>query len=370
MTPKHSAVLLTLALAACGPSISTDGGASSSDSSAISSASSVAQTSEKPSAISVVATDLQVPWGIAFLPDGDLLVTERPGRVVRVGSDTKTYPVDGVRHAGEGGLLGIALHPDFASNGYVYLYMTTGEGGLQNKIERYAYADDRLTFDRDIIGGIPASNRHDGGRIAFGPDGKLYAATGDAERESDAQDTQSLAGKILRLNDDGSVPADNPFGNAVWSYGHRNPQGLAWDAAGQLWETEHGRSIPLSGYDEVNKIVKGGNYGWPEIQGDETRDGMIPPVLHSGASDTWAPASLAFLNGGLFFGGLRGETLYELNAEGPPTLRPHLQNMYGRIRDVTVGPDGFLYFTTSNRDGRGRVKTGDDRIIRVDPSSL
>lgn len=371
MTTKHSLALLSLlVLTACGaqtPDVGTGPSSSSAASSAESSAPSSVSAAQP---ISVVATGLQIPWGIAFLPDGDMLVTERPGRVVRIGSDRKTYPVDGVRHAGEGGLLGIALHPDFASNNRVYLYMTTAEGGLQNKIERYTFANDQLTYERDILAGIPAANNHDGGRIAFGPDGKLYATTGDAQNEPLSQDTQSLAGKILRVNDDGSVPSDNPFGNAVWSYGHRNPQGLAWDDSGQLWATEHGRSGAGSGYDEVNRIAKGGNYGWPEVQGDETRDGMIPPVIHSGASSTWAPASLAFLNGALFFGGLRGETLYEVNAEGAPVLRPYLQNMYGRIREVTVGPDGFLYFTTSNRDGRGRVKEGDDRIVRADPSRL
>lgn len=371
MTSKHSfAFIGLLALTACVPSAPSDTDGVSSNSSVSSAASSAFSSATAQQPIAVVATDLQVPWGIAFLPHGDMLVTERPGRVVRIGTDRKTYPVDGVRHAGEGGLLGIALHPDFASNGYVYLYMTTTEGGLQNKVERYVFKDDTLTFDRDVLAGIPAANNHDGGRLAFGPDGKLYITTGDAQNEPLAQDTQSLAGKILRLNDDGSVPSDNPFGNAVWSYGHRNPQGLAWDSAGQLWATEHGRSIPLSGYDEVNRIEKGGNYGWPEIQGDETRDGMIPPVLHSGASTTWALASLAFLNGALFFGGLRGETLYELGTEGSPALRTYLQNMYGRIREVAVGPDGFLYFTTSNRDGRGSAKAGDDRIIRLDPSTL
>lgn len=327
-------------------------------------------TSSMAEAITVLATDLQIPWGIAFLPDGGMLVTERPGRVVRIGTDRKTYPVEGVRHAGEGGLLGIALHPDFDSNHYVYLYMTTTEGGLQNKVERYAFRDDQLTFDRDILAGIPAANNHDGGRLAFGPDGMLYVTTGDAQNEPAAQDTQSLAGKIVRLNDDGSVPSDNPFGNAVWSYGHRNPQGLAWGTAGQLWATEHGRSGIASGYDEVNKIVKGGNYGWPDIQGDATRDGVIPPVLHSGASSTWAPASAAIIGNRLFFGGLRGEALYETNLTGTPVLKTHFKNAYGRIRDVSVGPDGMLYLTTSNRDGRGSAGTGDDRIVRIDPRAL
>lgn len=372
MTPTHLSTLgIALVLIGCTVEAPVLPGAESGSSSASSVvAMSSAASSAKAEAVSVVATDLTVPWGIAFLPGGNLLVTERSGNVVRIGTDRKSYPVEGVRHAGEGGLLGIALHPDFASNGYVYLYMTTTEGGTQNKVERYTYANDQLTFERDIIAGIPAANNHDGGRIAFGPDGYLYVTTGDAQVEANAQDRQSLAGKILRLNADGSVPADNPYGNAVWSYGHRNPQGLAWDSAGQLWSTEHGRSGITSGYDEVNKIMKGANYGWPEIQGDATREGVTGPVLHSGASSTWAPASAAVVGNRLFFGGLRGEALYEMNVQGTPALKTHFKNTYGRIRDVSVGPDGMLYVTTSNTDGRGSRKTGDDRIVRVDPSAL
>jgi len=371
MTSKLALALTgLLVLTACAPSApsDTDGAASNSSASSVMSSMSSSATAQQP--VTVIATDLQIPWGIAFLPGGDMLVTERPGRVVRIGTDRTTYPVDGVRHAGEGGLLGIALHPDFASNSYVYLYMTTTEGGLQNKVERYVFKDDRLTFDRDILAGIPAANNHDGGRLAFGPDGMLYITTGDAQNEPAAQDTESLAGKILRINDDGSVPSGNPFGNAVWSNGNRNPQGLAWDAAGQLWATENGRSGVASGYAEVNKIAKGGNYGWPDIQGDATREGLTPPVLHSGASSTWAPASAAIIGNSLFFGGLRGEALYEMNLMGTPVLKTHFKNAYGRIRDVSAGPDGMLYLTTSNRDGRGSTKAGDDRIIRVDPDSL
>jgi len=369
MTYKHLFTFsITFVLIGCtaeAPTVPGPGTGSGSSSAMVSSS-----VSSKVDAVSVVATGLDIPWGIAFLPGGDMLVTERSGDVVRIGTDKKTYPVEGVRHAGEGGLLGIALHPDFTSNYFVYLYLTTTEGGLQNKVERYTYANDQLTFDRDILAEIPAANNHDGGRIAFGPDGYLYVTTGDAQVEASAQNAQSLAGKILRIHDDGSVPTDNPFGNAVWSYGHRNPQGLAWDTAGQLWATEHGRSGVFSGYDEVNKIMKGANYGWPEIQGDTTREGVMTPVLHSGASSTWAPASAAVVGNRFFFGGLRGEALYEMNLQGTPVLKTHFKNTYGRIRDVSVGPDGMLYVTTSNRDGRGSVKTGDDRIIRMDPSTL
>ncbi len=207
--------------------------------------------------------------------------------------------------------------------------------------------------------------------MAFGPDGKLYVTTGDAGNSNSAQDTRSLAGKILRLNDDGSVPTDNPFENAVFSYGHRNPQGLAWDDKGRLWSTEHGRSGVRSGYDELNLIERGGNYGWPEIEGPEIGKDMVSPVLQSGASDTWAPASAEFVRGNIFFGGLRGEALYEaVIDDNAATLTTHLRHTYGRIRTVRKAPDGFLYILTSNSDGRGDRNSRDDRMIRIDPKTL
>lgn len=213
---------------------------------------------------------------------------------------------------------------------------------------------------------------HDGGRIAFGPDGFLYITTGDASQSRLAQDIRSLAGKILRIRDDGSVPSDNPFGNAVWSYGHRNPQGLAWDDRGRLWATEHGRSIPFSGYDELNLIEKGGNYGWPDIQGDRAKPDMERPIIHSGPSTTWAPAGAAFLNGSIFFGGLKGTALYQAKITGERNiaLTKHFEKAYGRIRAVVKGPDDMLYISTSNTDGRGEARPGDDNIIRINPREL
>lgn len=321
--------------------------------------------------ITVLAEGLDVPWGVAFLPDGDILVTERPGRLLRLGADRQEHEIDGVRHRGEGGLLGVAVHPGFAQNHWIYLYLTTAEGGsVTNRIERYTLDGDALADETEILAGIPGSTNHDGGRLAFGPDGKLYATTGDAEDSGNAPDTDSLAGKILRLNDDGSIPTDNPFGNAIWSYGHRNPQGLAWDADGTLWSTEHGRSIPFSGYDELNLIQKGGNYGWPDSQGDSAAAYTVPPVLHSDANGTWAPASLAFWKGSLWFGGLKAETLYQATGlDGTPALTERLAGEYGRIREV-VAHDGFLYLTTSNTDGRGRAGDKDDLLLRIDPSQL
>src|SRR3989344_4118983 len=191
--------------------------------------------------------------------------------------------------------------------------------GTTNRIERYRFLNDALSDKKVIISGIPGALYHDGGRMEFGADGMLYVTTGDATKEDIAQDKNSLGGKILRLNDDGSIPGDNPFpGSPVWSYGHRNPQGLAWDGAGRLWETEHGPTGENQECcrDEINLIEKGGNYGWPTITGAETRTGMLSPALQSGGSDTWAPASLAYYKGSLFFGGLRGAALYEAVLDG------------------------------------------------------
>ena len=254
----------------------------------------------------IVAQNLEIPWEIVFLPNGDMLVTERPGRVVRIGKDRKVYPISGVAHVGEGGLLGLALHPKFSENNFLYIYLTTQERGkVTNRVERYKFASDKLTDRQVILSGIPGASVHDGGRMAFSPDGYLYITTGEAGQEKLSQDTSNLGGKILRIRDDGSIPADNPFGNAVYSYGHRNSQGLAWDDQGQLWSTEHGRSGVASGFDELNLIEKGKNYGWPEIQGDETRKGMEKPVANSGANTTWAPSGAAFYKGSIFFSGLR-----------------------------------------------------------------
>lgn len=318
----------------------------------------------------VVAENLNIPWEIVFLPDGSMLVTERGGTLKHIASGT-IIPVNGVAHRGEGGLLGMALHPNFKNNQFLYLYSTTNtSSGLKNRVERYRFGNNQLSDRTSIIENIPGSSNHDGGRIAFGPDGMLYITTGDAEKTENAQDKNSLAGKILRLRDDGSVPADNPFGNAVYSYGHRNPQGITWDAQGNLWATEHGPSGAQTGNDELNKIVKGGNYGWPNIRGTQTQTGMIAPVYESGTKETWAPGGLAFANGHLFFTGLRGQSLYiskMTNSEAGP-LTNYLRQKYGRLRTVVIGPDGHLYITTSNTDGRGAKKPGDDKIIRIYPT--
>jgi glucose/arabinose dehydrogenase len=225
----------------------------------------------------------------------------------------------------------------------------------------------RLQEDKIILNNIPAGTNHDGGRIKFGPDGYLYITAGDAGEQDAAQDINALNGKIHRVKDDGSIPPDNPFpGSSVYSYGHRNPEGLAWDDKGRLWATEHGSSAT----DEFNLIEPGKNYGWPVIRGDETRDGMVTPVINSG-SETWAPSGVAYYQGSMYYTGLRGVSLFQAVINGTSaTLKRHLQGAYGRLREVVVGPDGFFYVLTSNRDGRGNPVSGDDKLIRIDPRGL
>lgn len=320
--------------------------------------------------IAVVAEDLRIPWEIAFLPDGDLLVTERPGSLKRIGNNQQAFTIEGVEHIGEGGLLGLALHPAFEENNWIYLYLTTQlSDGLINRVERYTLQDDSLSNRTVIFDSIPGARFHDGGRIAFGPDGFLYITTGDASEPDLAQDRDSLAGKTLRLNDDGTIPTDNPFGTAVYSYGHRNAQGIAWDSSDRQWQTEHGRSGRLSGLDEINLVQPGQNYGWPAIEGSESRPDMQTPAIHSGPDETWAPAGMAYYDGSLFFAGLRGESLYEAVIEGDDisTIKVHLRSDYGRLRAVVLGPDNHLYVTTSNTDGRGEERSSDDKIIRINP---
>lgn len=335
--------------------------------------------------VTVVAQNLEVPWAIAFLPssptggpDRSMLVTERAGRVRYVDQNGNLDPtpvaiLSQVEEIGEGGLLGIALHPDFAKNNYVYLYYTYSSNGNNtfNRVVRMTYKDKKLTDEKIIVDAIPGAANHNGGRIKFGPDNMLYITTGDAQEPSLAQDRNSLAGKILRVTESGRAVANNPFNNKVFTLGHRNPQGLAWDSTGQLWSTEHGRSGVQSGLDELNLIISGKNYGWPTIQGNETRSGMVTPIKNS-ESTTWAPAGAAFVDGSLFFGGLRGQTLYEavLDNDTVTEVKEHFNSQFGRIREVVVGPDNMLYITTSNRDGRGSPQTNDDKILRINPAKL
>jgi len=317
----------------------------------------------------IVFENLKIPWSIVFLDDDKILVTERPGSIKIFSLSSKSlvreFQIKEVKHVGEGGLLGAAIHP---KDNFIYFYYTTEKNGsLINRVERYRLVSYELIKDRIIVDDIPAGNFHNGGRIKFGPDGYLYITTGDAGNSENSQNINSLAGKILRVKDDGHIPEDNPFGNLVYAYGIRNSQGIDWDSDGNLWSIDHGRSGIQTGLDEINLIEKGKNYGWPIIEGDETREGMEKPIIHSGPDITWAPADLVYYNGSLFFTGLRGQGLYQYNIKNK-TIKVHFFEKFGRLRALTLGPDGYFYFSTSNLDGRGYPKDGDDKIIRVNLS--
>lgn len=319
--------------------------------------------------VSVVAENLSVPWALAFLPDGKILVTERGGTVKLIdNSNVLDIATIEILQENESGLHGIAVDPDFEENNYIYLYYTRraqGENTI-NRVSRFTLIEGNLTDETILIDDIPGARIHDGGRIKFGPDGYLYVTTGDAAEPSLSQNTSSLAGKILRIDTEGNAHPDNPFDNLVYSYGHRNPQGITWNNNNELFATEHGPSSN----DEFNIIQVGNNYGWPTITGSQTRSGMKTPILFSG-SDTWAPAGLAYVNNKFYFGGLRGNSLYEVSeANGQFTLNEYFNGEFGRIRDVITGPDNMLYITTSNRDGRGVPSNNDDKIIRINPFIL
>jgi glucose/arabinose dehydrogenase len=328
--------------------------------------------------VQTVATNLQIPWSLAFAPDGRLFVTERPGRVRIIRNGTlladPALTLSDVRAEGEGGLLGLTLHPDFAENHLVYLVYTAQRG--VNRVVRFREVNDVLGEPAVLLDNIPAANIHDGARIRFGPDRRLYVTMGDAAAPSAAQDLASLSGKILRMNDDGSRPGDNPFPSLVFTYGHRNPQGIDWHPeSGELWGTEHGQT----GNDEINRLLRGRNYGWPVIEGSRNRVGMEVPVLFfdpaiapSGASFYTGTAFPTFRNN-LFFATLRGQHIHRIRLDpGDPARilanERLLSGRFGRLRDIAVGPDGALYFCTSNRDGRGNPVAEDDRVLRIVPA--
>ncbi len=311
----------------------------------------------------IIAENLNIPWEIVFLPDGEILITERPGTLLLIKNKQKII-IQEVKHIGEGGLLGVAVHPDFENNKHVYLYYTysSNRDDTLNRVVRFKFENNKLANEQVIIDEIPGAINHNGGRIKFGPDEYLYITTGDAQNPSLAQDINSPAGKILRVTDEGKAVPDNPFGNLIYSYGHRNPQGLTWDNQDRLWATEHGPQA----LDELNLIEKGKNYGWPVVQGDRKQEGMVSPIIQSGPNATWAPAGATFSNGSIFFGGLRGEALFEYKI-ADKSLKRHFQGQFGRIRAVVLGPDNYLYITTSNTDGRGNPKENDDRLIKINP---
>ncbi|MEW6585219.1 MAG: PQQ-dependent sugar dehydrogenase [Nitrospirota bacterium] len=328
---------------------------------------------------------LEIPWSLVFLRDGRALVSERPGRIrlMKNGKmQEKAYAEIKVARTGEAGLLGLAAHPDFPKQPYVYAYHTyEGEKGLQNRVIRLKDKGDRAVFDRVIFDGIPGGRLHDGGRIAFGPDGMLYITAGEIFQGELAQDLHSLGGKILRITPDGNIPRDNPFKDSpIFSYGHRNPQGLAWQPeTKRLFESEHGPSGESGrfAHDEINIIVKGGNYGWPKVIGAPGVKSFIDPIVVW--KDTTPPSGMTFykgallphLTGSLFVATLRSESLVRILFDGSGhkvrAIERWFTERYGRVRDVVEGPDGALYFMTNNRDGRGNPRKGDDRIYRIVP---
>jgi glucose/arabinose dehydrogenase len=312
---------------------------------------------------STVATGLHVPWGIAFLPDGDALVAERTtGKIIRIkrGSHRKSVAmtVPGVdTDAGEGGLLGLAVSPRYKHDKLVYAYFTSAS---DNRIVRFKLGGTL----HPIVTGLARGFIHNGGRLAFGPDGKLYAGVGETGERNLAQDRSSQNGKILRMNPSGSVPKDNPFpGSRVWSWGHRNVQGLAFDRVHRLWATEFGQDT----FDEVNLIRKGRNYGWPVVEGKgDTHGGQFTNPKVTWHTDEASPSGAAIIRGSLYVGALQCECVWRVPLRGTKTGKPRkMLTGYGRIRTVVRAPDGALWFATSNRDGRGSPRSGDDRIVRV-----
>ncbi|GAA6735185.1 PQQ-dependent sugar dehydrogenase [Thermus oshimai] len=326
-----------------------------------------------------VVGGLEAPWALAFLPDGGFLVSERPGRIrLFRGGRLTPYAELPVYARGESGLLGLALHPRFPEAPYVYAYRTVEEGGLRNQVVRLRHEGSRGVLERVILDGIPARPHglHSGGRIAFGPDGMLYVTTGEVYERALAQDLASLGGKILRLTPEGAPAPGNPFLDRrgarpeIYSYGHRNPQGLAWHPeTGELFASEHGPSGEQGfGHDEVNLILPGENYGWPQVVGRGGDPRFQDPLYFW--PEGFPPGNLAFWRGALYVAGLRGEALLRLVLEGGKgrwrvARVERVLEGFGRLREVRVGPEGALYVTTSNRDGRGRVRPGDDRVLRL-----
>ena len=336
-----------------------------------------------------VAEGLEVPWALAFTPDGRMLVTERPGRI-RVIQDgqllEQPIAVLEVARISEAGLMGIAVDPNFAGNGYLYVCYTyrTDSGGLFdsgtlfNRVARLTESGGRAGYLKVLLDQIPAARNHNGCRLRFGPDDKLYVTMGDAQSADEAQSLESLSGKILRLERDGTVPADNPFpGSYIYSYGHRNPQGLDWHPeTGDFFITEHGPSED----DEINILAAGGNYGWPHVTGASSNAAYLDPIL--AFTPTIALAGAAFFageslaaswDGDFIFATLKGSHLRRISLR-PPEFRSvdskqilFLEN-FGRLRAVALGPDGYIYFSTSNRDGRGSPFPRDDKILRLIPA--
>ncbi len=331
-----------------------------------------------PAVAGVVATGLAAPWGVAFLPDASALVSLRDsGTLVHIGADgsvSEVGEIPGVTGGGsggflgltptEGGLLGLAASPDFTEDRLVYAYLTAAQ---ENRVVRLTFDGTSLGEPEVVLDGIPTANIHNGGRIAFGPDGYLYVTTGDASEQGLAQEIDALNGKILRVTRDGQPAPGNPFaGSPVWTLGHRNVQGIGWDDEGRMYASEFGQNT----FDELNLIEPGGNYGWPVVEGDGGGDEYVDPLL------TWEPAEaspsgITVHGGAVYVAGLRGQRLWQVPVAGVGETgevgepQAYLTGEYGRLRAVELAPDGSLWVLTNNTDGRGDPRPGDDRILRV-----
>jgi glucose/arabinose dehydrogenase len=346
---NRASVVLLCSLAGCGGgsvSVSAGGGGGA--------------PTPAPSGPQVLATGLQAPWSVALHGTTPLISERGSARILAVsdtGGTSSIATIAGVSGNGEGGLLGIAVR-----DGYLYAYFTAG---AENRIERYPLTGQgvnaRLGAAQLLLGGIPSRSNHNGGRLAFGPDGMLYASTGDAGTGSRAQDLGSLAGKILRMTPDGKVPASNPFaGSYVYSYGHRNVQGLAWAADGSMYASEFGENT----WDELNLIKAGGNYGWPEVEGKANNPKYIDPLQQWPTSEA-SPSGIAISGGNLYIANLRGERLRKIPLSATGTATEFYVKEYGRLRDVIAAPGDRLYLLTNNTDGRGTPRPNDDRLLSL-----
>lgn len=315
-----------------------------------------------PQVSNTIATNLAIPWGLAFLPDGSALVSERnTARIRRIANGTVTTigTVPGVRTGGEGGLLGIAVAPTFATDRLVYAYHTAAN---DNRVVRMPFTT-TLGTPQVILTGIPRASIHNGGRLAFGPDGLLYVSTGDASNTSNAQNMASLGGKILRVTPAGAAAPGNPFNSRVYSLGHRNVQGLAFDSGGRLWAGEFGQNS----LDELNLIRAGGNYGWPIVEGSGNDPRFVNPIMQWPVSQA-SPSGIAFNRNTVWLAALRGQRLWAvpvLNGGQDGNAVAFLNGTFGRLRTVSTAPDGSLWLITNNTDGRGTPRPGDDRIVRL-----
>ncbi|MGW2049188.1 PQQ-dependent sugar dehydrogenase [Streptomyces sp. NPDC001858] len=376
-----SALLLTAGCSSDGGGTAGAAGTASPRGTTTASASSSAPSAEEtPPAkgtvkvVRTVAEGLNSPWGLAPLPEGGLLVASRDEGTItlvdaKTGAKTEVGEVPGVSAAGEGGLLGLALSPDYASDHMVYAYFTSAS---DNRIVRMIYdakrpAGDRLGAPDTVFRGIPKGTIHNGGRIAFGPDKMLYVGTGESGDRGLSQDKKSLGGKILRLTPEGEPAAGNPFpDSAVYSYGHRNVQGLAWDSKQRLFASEFGQNT----WDELNAIEPGADYGWPKAEGRSEDDAYRNPIAQWGTDDA-SPSGIAYAEGSIWMAGLRGQRLWRIPLNGTAASadpQAFLEGEYGRLRTVVAAGGDRLWVTTSNTDGRGDPKSGDDRILELQVS--